>query len=180
MPASPEVVSSTVQRVPMSSERLSPRGKHHQTVYDDGRSQYIVERRRRSDTVLGANVMDLRHRISPASLQKITPSTSSRSYTTSKDSAIRGNLSSCDGLGKKPSTSKAVVITTATSSIAEKSMALETWANPTPPPTPRITRLPTPDLSDLDETPFCYCDDSTMRAYCRSCRKQILFTASES
>ncbi len=32
-----------------------------------------------------------------------------------------------------------------------------------PPPTPRITRLPTPDLPELTGTAFCTCDDTNCR-----------------
>jgi hypothetical protein len=180
MPASPKVLVSTTQQATISSRRVIPSRKHHQTVYDDGRSQYIVERRRRSDTVLGANTIDSRHRISSRVSQRATMtssehllSSSSRSYPSSKDSAVSGNLASRDGLSKKSNTSRAVVITTGTSNIAEKNLASETWASLTPPPTPRMKRLPTPELSELDETSFCYCDDPTTQVYCRSCRKQI-------
>jgi hypothetical protein len=180
MPASPKVQSSTAQQATISPERLSSSKKHHQTVYDDGRRQYIVERRRRADTVLEADAVDFRHRVSSKVSQRDAMTSSehllssfSRSYPSTKDSAISGSLASRDGLSKKSNTSRAVVITTAVSNILEKNLASETWANPTPPPTPRMKRLPTPELSDLDETPFCPCDDPTTQAYCRSCRKQV-------
>jgi hypothetical protein len=41
---------------------------------------------------------------------------------------------------------------------------------PTPPPTPRPGRLPTPDIPDLEERPFCdCCEGSTRFKYCTSC-----------
>ncbi|KAF2257350.1 hypothetical protein BU26DRAFT_42352 [Trematosphaeria pertusa] len=45
---------------------------------------------------------------------------------------------------------------------------------PTPPATPRIERLPTPDLSDLDETPFCdCCIEAHVVKYCASCGEEL-------
>lgn len=35
-----------------------------------------------------------------------------------------------------------------------------------PPPTPRPTRLPTPDLDDLSDHEFCCCDHSFGRGHC--------------
>jgi hypothetical protein len=41
---------------------------------------------------------------------------------------------------------------------------------PTPPPTPRMGRLETPDLSDLEDTPFCdCCEDLKPVKSCPSC-----------
>ncbi|USP81050.1 uncharacterized protein yc1106_08324 [Curvularia clavata] len=45
---------------------------------------------------------------------------------------------------------------------------------PTPPPTPRMLRLPTPELPDLKEAPFCNCG---IRGHvvkrCRTCSKEV-------
>jgi hypothetical protein len=179
MLASPKVLSSTTQQATISSKRSSLSKKHHQTVYDDGRSQYIIERRRRSDTVLGANAVNLRRRASSKVSQRDTMTTSEnllsstpRSYPSSKDAAISRNLAARDGLGKKSGAHRAVVITTATPNITGKHKASDTWVDPTPPPTPRMKRLPTPELSDLGEEPFCYCDDPTTVTYYRACKRQ--------
>ncbi|KAF2497829.1 hypothetical protein BU16DRAFT_326352 [Lophium mytilinum] len=41
---------------------------------------------------------------------------------------------------------------------------------PSPPPTPKMGRLPTPDIPDLDEKPFCNCcEESSRFKYCTSC-----------
>ena len=40
----------------------------------------------------------------------------------------------------------------------------------TPPPTPRLRRLPTPELPDLLDTPFCSCcPEPLQRRHCSSC-----------
>ena len=39
----------------------------------------------------------------------------------------------------------------------------------TPPPTPRISRLATPELDDLEERPFCECCTSRTAKYCAGC-----------
>lgn len=44
---------------------------------------------------------------------------------------------------------------------------------PTPPPTPRVSRLPTPELSELKEVPFCDCGiKSHVVRRCRTCSKE--------
>lgn len=41
---------------------------------------------------------------------------------------------------------------------------------PTPPPTPRMGRLETPELTDLEDSPFCdCCEDLKQVKYCASC-----------
>lgn len=47
---------------------------------------------------------------------------------------------------------------------------IEPYAMPTPPPTPKIERLSTPELSDLEDSPFCECCASVhVTKYCASC-----------
>jgi len=47
-------------------------------------------------------------------------------------------------------------------------------AIPSPPPTPRLGRLPTPDIPELDESPFCDCCDGSSRfKYCTFCGCEI-------
>lgn len=44
----------------------------------------------------------------------------------------------------------------------------------TPPSTPRPRRLSTPELSDIEDRPFCYCDSQkNVVMYCTSCRRQV-------
>jgi hypothetical protein len=45
---------------------------------------------------------------------------------------------------------------------------------PTPPPTPKIRRLPTPDLEDLEDSPFCHCCiEESFFKYCTSCGNNL-------
>jgi hypothetical protein len=47
---------------------------------------------------------------------------------------------------------------------------VESSGMPTPPSTPKIGRLATPELEDLDEVPFCdCCVDAHLIKYCASC-----------
>jgi hypothetical protein len=47
-------------------------------------------------------------------------------------------------------------------------------AGPTPPPTPRLARLATPDLSDLDEAPFCNCGvEAHVVKRCTACSREL-------
>jgi hypothetical protein len=49
-----------------------------------------------------------------------------------------------------------------------------TSAGPTPPPTPRLARLSTPDFSDLDEAPFCDCGiEAHVVKRCTACSKEL-------
>jgi hypothetical protein len=50
----------------------------------------------------------------------------------------------------------------------------QTSAEPTPPPTPRLARLSTPDFSDLDEAPFCDCGiEAHVVKRCTACSKEL-------
>ncbi|KAF2017187.1 hypothetical protein BU24DRAFT_145658 [Aaosphaeria arxii CBS 175.79] len=49
------------------------------------------------------------------------------------------------------------------------SLFFETYTVPTPPPTPKIERLPTPDLERIREAMFCTCCNETRRKHCVSC-----------
>lgn len=53
-------------------------------------------------------------------------------------------------------------------------MSFSFSGEPTPPPTPRLSRLPTPELPELKEAPFCDCGiKSHMVKRCRTCRKEV-------
>lgn len=44
----------------------------------------------------------------------------------------------------------------------------------TPPQTPKISRLPTPELDDLDERPFCHCCiEARVVKFCASCGHEL-------
>jgi hypothetical protein len=52
--------------------------------------------------------------------------------------------------------------------------AMNSSAGPTPPPTPRLNRLSTPEFDDMDEAPFCGCDvEVHVVKRCTKCRKEV-------
>ncbi|KAH8624437.1 hypothetical protein IG631_21176 [Alternaria alternata] len=52
--------------------------------------------------------------------------------------------------------------------------AMNSFAGPTPPPTPRLSRLSTPEFDDMDEAPFCGCDvEAHVVKRCTKCRKEV-------
>jgi hypothetical protein len=56
----------------------------------------------------------------------------------------------------------------------ETKVVLHNAADPTPPATPRLARLPTPDFDDLDEAPFCDCGvESHVVERCTECGKEV-------
>ncbi|KAG9185727.1 hypothetical protein G6011_07058 [Alternaria panax] len=56
----------------------------------------------------------------------------------------------------------------------EGKVAVRSSASPTPPLTPRLGRLSTPELSDLDEAPFCDCGvASHVFKRCTNCNVEI-------
>jgi hypothetical protein len=72
---------------------------------------------------------------------------------------------------------KSVVIHNPSKSMEPKSDTTKRSYRPsaglTPPPTPRLARLLTPDLSDPDEAPFCDCGaDAHVIRRCTSCNKE--------
>ncbi|CAN9433972.1 unnamed protein product [Alternaria sp. RS040] len=52
--------------------------------------------------------------------------------------------------------------------------AMNSSAGPTPPPTPRLSRLSTPEFDDMDEAPFCGCGvEAHVVKRCTKCRKEV-------
>ncbi|KAF2116479.1 hypothetical protein BDV96DRAFT_598386 [Lophiotrema nucula] len=68
---------------------------------------------------------------------------------------------------------QAVIIHAPSPTRTQKSEALlliQKTSMPTPPPTPKLGRLSTPELSDLDDAPFCdCCVQEPIVKYCASC-----------
>jgi hypothetical protein len=188
MPSSPKASSST-QQAARVSKHSSSNGGLRQTVYDDGRSRCIVESRRRSQMVRDIEANHIEHSsmwsIPDSSMMKI----SNRPYlgrmqspcsAASSTRSLREGLASPRDIDAKPlsNKTKAVVIVpvsfgTNELSVTKRNGTSQHWVEPTPPPTPRLRRLPTPELSDLGDAPFCECDEVALIRYCNSCRKDL-------
>jgi hypothetical protein len=188
MPSSPKASSSTHQAARVS-KHSSSNDRLRQTVYDDGRSRCIVEHRRRSEMVRDIEANHIEHSSVwsiPDINMKKTPNlqylgrSQSPSFAASSTRSPREALTSSRDKDAKPlsNKTKAVVIVpvsleTNELSVTKRNGTSQHWGEPTPPPTPRLTRLPTPELSDLGDAPFCECDEVALRRYCNSCRKDI-------
>lgn len=171
------------QTNPIGTMSLYPNPRQYQTVYDNGSDRCIVERRRRSrrvtETVVEARRGGPRSQ-TPASSTETLPELltplRTRSYPSSRSSSKSTSLARSRGASvAKAMTKTTVIITThqMTQQRPKQDAAAPSriQSEPTPPPTPRLERLPTPELSDLDEAPFCDCDKTALMTYCTSCKK---------
>ncbi|KAF1835779.1 hypothetical protein BDW02DRAFT_495117 [Decorospora gaudefroyi] len=160
---------------------------YRQTMYHDGAGLRIAESRRRSgmvrkvepsaqayvDFVLyPANDAETSLRSHPDEVEQHHPASRaatgesrSRSHVTfaKRSSKIRAKPVIVHGIAKS------------TETLSDKTKAsLQTSADPTPPPTPRPARLSTPDLSELDEAPFCDCGfEPHVVKRCATCGKTV-------
>ncbi|KAH8730607.1 hypothetical protein GQ44DRAFT_606427 [Phaeosphaeriaceae sp. PMI808] len=170
MSSSPTIPSPALQAT-RTHKQLGHSDQYHQTVYDDGRSRYIVECRRQSKPGHGiAEETPKDNDPSPA------PSVKGKN---SPEALLPAGLASRDSVIKRVSskTRSAPIIITTPRGISlnnrKDTEAFQSWLEPTPPPTPHLIRLATPELSDLDEAPFCECD--SMAAFvicCTSCKRE--------
>jgi hypothetical protein len=173
---------SSARQAAKTSKPLGSSDKHYQTVYDDGRSRYIVERRRHAKVVHGGDATDiLRSSHLPVlsgnaeTLPERLSPCGSRSYPSTKVSSGKDGLAPRDCHTKKSSST--VVVTSAAlkpngTKINEGNSSPQKWIELTPPPTPRLRRLSSPELSDLEDAPFCECDGAALVKYCTACKKE--------
>ncbi|CAO2651198.1 Nn.00g094950.m01.CDS01 [Neocucurbitaria sp. VM-36] len=182
MSSSPSTVS--IRRELKSSRQLHDLERYRQTVYHSGAGRHIAEARRRSrgahkfEPATTANVDWVLYPTydPPSSLHSRSvvasphhPSSVTSSGTTSLAKHVTSTKRSSD---VKP---KATVIVDVRQSIGTVSDTLKPsfQKSPilTPPPTPRMERLPTPDLSDLDAVPLCDCGvEAHVVKFCTSCK----------
>lgn len=170
-----------IPKQPRLKERVS------QTVYDDGRGRYIVASRQRPQTVRRTNAVDNEHSqprpIRRNDMIEAEERLSSResprypaSCTPSKSEGLALSREVCVEQQSPKYPKKVVIIPASSKPVNPKPRlersTLQRWAEPTPPPTPRMGRLPSPELSDL-EAPFCECDEAIMPRYCASCKKAL-------
>ncbi|KAF1949196.1 hypothetical protein CC80DRAFT_278443 [Byssothecium circinans] len=176
----------------MSSARLNPQSKayqaspkqlstYRQVDYYDGKSVRTIECRRgppqqrtvSSDTLTIVSTTPRMRQTNYA----LTPSTT-RSSDVRPDASVRPSprpvhvTSAYRTRAFRPQT-KAIIIQTTTPVDPAKASIISKMGSgyvSTPPPTPKIRRLPTPDLDELDERPFCNCCiDAHAVKYCASC-----------
>jgi hypothetical protein len=181
--------------ITMSSSPSSMNSKTHITPgyhspyrrvdYCDGKSVRIVESRRRPRVVLSKGVT-LSSRV-PQSAPNVPKAPQKISYSTCPTPRISNVCPSTSIEGprdlmhvtsnSRPERlqTKAIVVQTLHTVNAAKSYDTSKLDNlfiSTPPPTPKFERLPTPDLDDLDERPFCNCCvDTCVVKYCVACGK---------
>ncbi|KAH7398816.1 hypothetical protein DE146DRAFT_505209 [Phaeosphaeria sp. MPI-PUGE-AT-0046c] len=186
-PRTPHPAPETNSLVPL---RLFFDKRYHQMIYNHGHQRFIVEARRsnRRPRGISANgsgpshrciVLDGNNTMSLKHLSSNNPS----GFPSTKTSTPAGGLALASSRDERNKVSK--VSPTEASAIFEGSTAQylavvgserrsrsQKWEEPTPPPTPRLDRLPSPELPDLAEAPFCDCDEATIVSYCTSCKKQ--------
>ncbi|KAH7561865.1 hypothetical protein BM1_02969 [Bipolaris maydis] len=184
--SSPSLPMQQVQ----SKSNLLPRQeetcRYRQTIYHDKAGVQIAESRRRA---AGARKVDLPTQtytdfvLYPT--DSIEPSSRSHSYDSSRCSASK--------FRERESYSTPHVTSAKHSSKARQKPAIIQRAleprrilsgdekrqiylpeESTPPPTPRSTRLSTPELPDLKEVPFCDCGvGGHIVKYCKTCNKEV-------
>jgi hypothetical protein len=162
--------------------------EYRQTTYHNGNRVQIEEHRRRSWPV--------RRVEAPPPVEAYTdfvlfPMKSVRSYPQSNSEQVSQSHPALRGRAAEPSSahvtsakhaskirSRPVVLqgsATSTQKLrAESKAPSKSSAGLIPPPTPRPGRLPTPDLSDLDEAAFCDCGEKSHAVkYCTGCGMEI-------
>ena len=182
MPSSPS--STPKQQATRPPGRLQDLGQYRQTVYHDGAGRHIAESRRRPRAV---------RKLQPATTanpdwvlyptNNASPSPYSRSANASRDypsSVSSGKTGVAPHVTSAKRSSninpKTIVIVDARQSTKivadELKPSIQIPAVLTPPPTPKIERLPTPDFHDLDEAPFCNCGvEAHIVKFCTTCNK---------
>ncbi|OAG06941.1 uncharacterized protein CC84DRAFT_631194 [Paraphaeosphaeria sporulosa] len=153
---------------------------YRQTDYQNGKAIQVVESRRRAPvTSMSMSAQEV-HALAPLSPKNQT-SSSSRSHKISSQQSQHQSTSTpslpnqyghvTPRSSPKTKARSQVVIVQGSVSVAvdfrKRDVAI---GLATPPPTPRIARLPTPELEDLDERPLCNCcTGAQIVKYCARC-----------
>ncbi|KAF2865321.1 hypothetical protein BDV95DRAFT_256881 [Massariosphaeria phaeospora] len=167
------------------SQYSSNSSQYRKVEYHDGMIIRIAESRRRSHVTL-SRTLSTSSRRSQYTDTSIDYSRSTRSdptgpYDQSHSSFSTTSPASLSYLTSVPHSSsrrraKAVIIQASTSEEPKSKEAypyFDASSMLTPPPTPRIERLSTPELPDLDETLFCDCCASHDLKSCASCGREL-------
>lgn len=157
--------------------------EYRQTVYHDGTMRHVAESRRHPRTI---DKVEAPHQAYADWVLYPEPDVTAFSYEhlvgSSLCSPIIGRSSQDATLArhvtppKRLSKAKPIIVQTSKSDRSTSTKIQSSYyrsAGPTPPPTPRPSRLPTPDLSDLEEGALCDCGvKAHIVKYCTSCKKQ--------
>lgn len=157
---------------------------YYETAYHHDRTGRIVQSRRRSRMLHGAAAAGKKEHDSLSTSNASPLSRSSRPKSVSVvgwqcpsqvSQALAVHVTSTC---RKSTKNKAVVIVeNEKPEVAIKNLgkpAQQVNAGPTPPQTPRSGRLPTPELSDLEDAPFCDCGvDAHVIKYCQGCNREV-------
>jgi hypothetical protein len=184
MPSSPSMqVFRQAAILPVPQQDVN---HYRQTVYHDGAGLQIAETRRRSGIVRSGPTQAYVDFIlypgddtppSPRSRQNEVSQHHPAPRTATAKSESGPHVTSAkrsSRLKPKPM----IVQRTAGSNNQPRSNSTKvpyhTSAGPTPPPTPRLARLSTPDFSDLDEATFCDCGiEAHVVKRCTACSKEL-------
>ncbi|KAF1940673.1 hypothetical protein EJ02DRAFT_225415 [Clathrospora elynae] len=185
MPWSPSI-SSARQAATFPAQLHEGHG-YRQTMYHDGIGLHITDSRRRSSMV--RKVEYQRHAYADFVLYPTNdapPSPRGRLVDVLQDHPAPQVSSAKPSVGSHVTSAKpsskvrlkpAIIHGVAQSDEAmpdKKEQAFQSSAGPTPPQTPRLARLSTPDLSDLDEALFCECGvQANVVRCCTSCNKEV-------
>ncbi|OAL49952.1 hypothetical protein IQ07DRAFT_42138 [Pyrenochaeta sp. DS3sAY3a] len=180
--------TSSIQSTSMYPVQPRNGERYRQTVYHDGAGRHIAECCRRSGLVQKVKAPTTTHQdwiLYPASdateHRQGSPSHASLPHNRSPSSSYHGGLAPHVTKVKRSSKArpKAVVIVTSSKPAEAKQssikMSFHQGAELTPPPTPRMERLPSLDLSDLD-APFCNCGiHAHIVKFCAFCNTKVDF-----
>jgi hypothetical protein len=184
MPSPPS--SQSVPQASALALRHQERHEYRQTTYYDGGSVQIAESRRRSWAVRKVEppVQAYTDFVLYPTEKEYSSIIGSVEKVSQAHPAPRGRTTDASSAHVTPAKhslkvrSKPVVLHGPAKSSQrlplETKAPLYTSAGPTPPPTPRCGRLPTPDLSDLDEAPFRECGGKPhVVKFCAECGMKV-------
>lgn len=183
MPSSPS--TSSTRQAAAYPEQLQESHVYRQTAYHNGAGFQIEESRRRSGVVrkvespTRAYVDFVLYPMNdvPLAPQSRTIQGFRRDPAPRSSPAEHSSKSHVTSAKRASRISKPVVIHEVSKSVNAKpdtaKSSYRTSSGPTPPPTPRLARLSTPDFPDLDEAGFCDCGiDAHVVRRCTSCNKE--------
>ena len=190
MPSSSSLAQQSARQAPAMPDQKQEEDEYRQTTYHNGRSIQIEESRRRSWAVRKVDspvqtYADFvlypveNERTSPrSSLQQVElPHPAPRGLAAGPGERHVTHVTSA----KHTSKGRSLPVVLHGSAKSSQKLPLESKgdlrssAGPTPPPTPRLGRLPTPDLDEMDEeAAFCDCGgESHVVKRCAHCGLEV-------